>query len=144
MGFTILWLVLIVAFIVIEAATMSFVSIWFAVGSLFSLIVSLFNVQFGIQFLVFVVVSALSLVVFMKPLKNKLSKRVIPTNADSNIGRIAMVISQAEGSHLARVRIDGVDWNARCTQPLVVGAECRIISITGATLNVEAVSEIKV
>lgn len=144
MGFTILWLALIIAFVVIEAATMGFVSMWFAVGSLVSLIVSLFNVQFGIQFLVFVVVSALSLAIFMKPLKNKLSKRVIPTNADSNVGRIAMVIAPAEGSHLARVRIDGVDWSARCTQPLVVGAECRIVSISGATLNVEAVTEINV
>lgn len=144
MGFTILWLGLLVAFVVIEASTMGFVSVWFAVGSLVALVVSLISPSFGVQFIVFVVVSALSLAFFMKPLKNRLAKRAVPTNADSNVGRIALVIVAAEGSHLARVRIDGVDWNARCTQPLLEGSECRIVSISGATLNVEAVSEANV
>lgn len=58
---TILWLVAIVAFIMVEAATTALVSVWFAVGAAAAMLVSFFNVAFGWQMLVFAVVSAITL-----------------------------------------------------------------------------------
>ena len=58
---TILWLVAIVAFIMVEAATTALVSVWFAVGAAAAMLVSFFNVGFGWQMLVFAVVSAITL-----------------------------------------------------------------------------------
>ena len=56
---TILWLVAVVAFIMVEAATTALVSVWFAVGAAAAMLVSFFNVGFGWQMLVFAVVSAI-------------------------------------------------------------------------------------
>ena len=58
---TILWLVAVVAFIVVEAATTALVSVWFAVGAAAAMLVSFFDVGFGWQMLVFAVVSAITL-----------------------------------------------------------------------------------
>lgn len=58
---TILWLVAVVAFIMVEAATTALVSVWFAVGAAAAMLVSFFNVGFGWQMLVFAVVSAITL-----------------------------------------------------------------------------------
>ena len=44
---TILWLVAVVAFIMVEAATTALVSVWFAVGAAAAMLVSFFNVGFG-------------------------------------------------------------------------------------------------
>ena len=53
---TILWLVAIVAFIMVEAATTALVSVWFAVGAAAAMLVSFFNVGFGWPMLVFALV----------------------------------------------------------------------------------------
>ena len=58
---TILWLVAVVAFIMVEAATTALVSVWFAVGAAAAMLVSFFDVGFGWQMLVFAVVSAITL-----------------------------------------------------------------------------------
>lgn len=44
---TILWLVAIVAFIAVEAATTALVSVWFAVGAAAAMAASFFNIGFG-------------------------------------------------------------------------------------------------
>ena len=51
---TILWLVAIVAFIAVEAATTALVSVWFAVGAAAAMAASFFNIGFGWQALVFI------------------------------------------------------------------------------------------
>ena len=58
---TILWLVAVVAFIMVEAATTALVSVWFAVGAAAAMLVSFFDVGFGWQMLIFAVVSAITL-----------------------------------------------------------------------------------
>lgn len=143
-GLTILWLVLIAVFVVVEMSTLSLVSIWFAAASVVTFFVSLFVPSFPIQLIIFAIVSAVCLALFMKPLQLLMANRRIPTNADSNIGRVALVIEPATDGHLARVHLDGVDWSARCETPLEKGNECRILSITGATLNVESISHAKI
>ena len=64
---TILWLVAVVAFIVVEAATTALVSVWFAVGAAAAMLVSFFDVGFGWQMLVFAVVSAITLSLMLPP-----------------------------------------------------------------------------
>ena len=61
MAFTIsslVWLILLIAFVVVEALTVSLVSIWFAAGAVAALIVSGFTSSWLVQFAVFAVVRA--------------------------------------------------------------------------------------
>lgn len=136
---SIVWLVLIVVFGIIEAFTVNFVSIWFALGAIAALIASALTGSVTVQCTLFVIISALALVL-SRPLKKRLTKAHIATNADSNIGRTATIIVAATAQSPARAHLDGVDWNVRSQNQLCVGDKCNITAIEGNTLIVETIT----
>ena len=135
------WLAAAVFFLVVEASTVSMTSVWFAIGAAAALLTCLFTGSLRAQALVFIVVSALCLWAF-RPLAAKLHRKATPTNADRNLGREATVLTPVTAEVPGRVRLDGVDWNARCVTPgdrLESGERCRIAEIHSALLLVEPV-----
>ena len=139
MAFTIsslVWLILLIAFVVVEALTVSLVSIWFAAGAVAALIVSGFTSSWLVQFAVFAVVSAVALAATRPLVKKRMTARRVPTNADINVGRKAQVLVEVTPDVTGRVRLDGVDWNARSEQTIPAGALCVVLSVDGATLTV--------
>ena len=145
MAFTIsslVWLILLIAFVVVEALTVSLVSIWFAAGAVAALIVSGFTSSWLVQFAVFAVVSAVALAATRPLVKKRMTARRVPTNADINVGRKAQVLVEVTPDVTGRVRLDGVDWNARCATPgdtLAPGQSCRVAEIHSTLLIVEPV-----
>ena len=135
----VLWMIVIVVFLLIEAETVNLITIWFAIGSFVALILSLLKVTVLMQFFVFTVVSLLCIALFLKPLKKRFNKKFTPTNSETNIGKTAIVISKTELGKLARVKLDGVDWSARCDEVLEVNDKCEVLAISGATLQVKKI-----
>ncbi len=136
-----LWLAAVVGFLLLEASTFSMTSVWFAIGAAAALLTCLFTGSLRAQALVFIVVSALCLWAF-RPLAAKLRRKATPTNADRNLGREATVLTPVTAEVPGRVRLDGVDWNARCVTPgdrLEPGERCRITEIHSTLLLVEPV-----
>lgn len=137
----IFWLIAAVGFLVLEGMTFSMVSIWFAAGSAAALLSCLFSPSFRVQAVVFIVVSTLCLAAF-KPLAQKLHQKPTPTNGDRSLGREAKVLTPVSAEATGRVRLDGVDWNARCATPgdtLAPGQLCRVTEIHSTLLIVEPV-----
>ena len=136
-----LWLAAVVGFLLLEASTFSMTSVWFAVGAAAALLTCLFTDSFRAQALVFIAVSALCLLAF-KPLAKKLRKAPTATNGDRNLGRDATVLTPVTAEATGRVRLDGVDWNARCATPgdiLTPGQRCRVTELHSTLLIVEPV-----
>lgn len=130
------WLVLLIAFIIIEAQTAQLVSVWFALGAAAAFFTSALTSSWLVMLSVFVLVSAISLI-FTRPLvRRHLNTDFVPTNASLNVGRIATVIVPIEVNLSGRVRLDGVDWAARSSSPIPQGAMCTVLSVDGATLTV--------
>ena len=137
----IFWLIAAVGFLVLEGMTFSMVSVWFAAGSAAALLSCLFHPPFKVQAVVFIVVSILCLVAF-KPLTQRLRQKPTPTNGDRSLGREAKVLTPVSAEETGRVRLDGVDWNARCATPgdtLAPGQSCRVTEIHSTLLIVEPV-----
>ena len=137
----IFWLIAAVGFLALEGMTFSMVSIWFAAGSAAALLSCLFSPSFRVQAVVFIVVSTLCLAAF-KPLAQKLHQKPTPTNGDRSLGREAKVLTPVSAEATGRVRLDGVDWNARCATPgdtLAPGQLCRVTEIHSTLLIVEPV-----
>lgn len=137
----IFWLIAAIGFLVLEGMTFSMVSIWFAAGSAAALLSCLFWPSFRVQAVVFIVVSILCLAAF-KPLADKLRRKHTPTNGDRSLGREAKVLTPVSAGKTGRVRLDGVDWNARCATPgdtLAPGQSCRVAEIHSTLLIVEPV-----
>ncbi|MBQ8568981.1 MAG: NfeD family protein [Oscillospiraceae bacterium] len=133
----VLWLIALVIFIIAEAATMTLVSVWFAVGSLGAVIAAAAGANLLVQFIVFVALSALMLVFTRPMIKKLLPNRYIPTNSELDIGKEALVISRVDRNK-GRVRLDGIDWNAVSDNGGVIeeGSSVTVISRQGNTLTV--------
>ena len=139
---TILWLVAIVAFIAVEAATTALVSVWFAVGAAAAMAASFFNIGFGWQALVFAVVSAITLALMIPTLASRRGEHKAPVTTGSplTIGKQGVVLVDIEPGTLGRVRVDGLDWQAHAETPLPKGERCKVVAVDGAILIVVPVT----
>ena len=131
---SIVWLILLVAFIVAEAATATLVSIWVCAGAAAALLLSAFVPNVLAQTAVFLVVSLVCLVLMRPLVRKKDAKAAVPTNADRNVGQTAEVIAAVEPARPGRARLSGVDWAARCDVPLAEGQLAEVVAVEGTTL----------
>lgn len=128
------WLGLAILFVIIECITTQFLSIWFALGAIIALGLSLFHQSLLIQLAAFII-TGLGLAVCLHPwIKRKL---VHPQalNVDGLVGKQAIVnqnFSNGEG----RVIVDHLDWKAKSNEELKQGDTVQIIAVNGVTLTV--------
>ena len=137
------WLMAVVAFIVIEFATMGLTTSWFAGGALVALLLALADTSFYLQLGVFLVVSIVLLVV-TRPLAVKyFNQKREKTNADGLIGKQAIVLDEIHNlKGEGRVMLDGMEWSARaydehCVIP--AGAVVTVRDIQGVKVIVEVI-----
>lgn len=136
----VVWLILMVLFAIVEALTVGLASIWFAVGALAALLVSLACGNFWIQFLVFVGVSLVTLLL-VRPLtaKHFQPRDHTPTNVDSLIGRSGVVTESIDNlAGTGQVRLGGQSWTARSDSgaPIPQGSTVIAVRIEGVRLFV--------
>lgn len=138
------WLALIAAFIIVEAATAQLVTVWFAAGSVAALITYFITDSIPVQLAVFVIVSAIALAV-TRPLVRKITaSKKQPTNADMYIGSEGVVtedICNLEAKGLVKVK--GSLWTARTENDgdtIEAGAHVTVKRIEGVKLIVETIN----
>ena len=140
MGLSIMWLLLIIAFVVIEALTAQMLCIWFAGGALVALVSSLFDMPLGFQITAFAVLSV-ALLVLTRPVVKKMSRGPrVRTNADRVIESIAVVTEEIDNlKSLGAVTVGGKVWSARAKgeSPIPVGARVIVLAIEGVKVIVE-------
>ena len=138
---TTFWLIVMVLFLVVEAATVGLVCIWFAVGSLAALLAAMCGAQLWLQIVLFLVVSAATLY-FTRPLvKRYVNSKVEPTNADMVIGKECRVTETVDNiAGTGAVYVDGKTWTARSENDEVIpeGTLVTAKSIDGVKLIVAA------
>ena len=138
---TVFWLIALVVFLMVEASTVTMVSLWFAVGALAALIVSLFA-GLGWQIAVFLVVSAICLTA-LRPLARKYFKpRITRTNVDAVIGSQGYVTTPIDNmAATGKVKLGAMEWTARSTsgEPIPAGTLVKVDRIEGVKAFVTAV-----
>ncbi|MBO5228564.1 MAG: NfeD family protein [Lachnospiraceae bacterium] len=135
------WLGALILFIIIEIATTSLTTIWFAGGSLAAFLANVLNAPLWLQIVLFIVVS-LVLLIFTRPIMLKAMKSgEFKTNVDSLIGKQAKVtenISNIDDTGTAVV--NGQEWTARNVVPgevIEAGEIVEIVEISGVKLIVK-------
>ncbi len=146
LSMTVFWLVVLVALVVIELLTMGLTTVWFAGGAFVATIAALFHAPLFLQIILFLVVSAL-LLFFTRPLAVKyFNKDRIRTNAESLVGRQAIVISEIDNLQgIGQVNVGGMEWSARTRVDgvrLPVGTVATVLAINGVKLIVEERKEV--
>ena len=136
---SILWFLMMVAFLVAESSTVALVSIWFAVGALAALIASLLQAQLWVQITVFLAVSCV-LLALLRPLVRKyFNPRIVKTNVDSIIGSVGKVIQTIDNLVPAgQVKLGAMEWTARSASGEVIpeGSLVRVERIEGVKVFV--------
>lgn len=138
----IVWLALMVAFLLLEAGTVSMVSIWFAVGALAAMVASLFSAPLWLQIALFVVVST-ALLLALRPFVRKiLNPRLTKTNVDAVIGAEGVVTETIDNVAAAgRVKVGHMEWSARSSsgETLAPGTRVQVDRVEGVKLFVTPV-----
>lgn len=146
--YTTVWLVATVVFALLEAIIPGLVSIWFAIGALAAIIPAAFGASLTVQFTVFVLVSALSLLATRPLVRKFIKKNYIATNSDSLVGKECVVteaIDNIQGTGAAIV--SGKTWSAKTADSemkLKKGTKCTVERIEGVKLIISPIKNIEV
>ena len=109
-----MWLILLACFLVVEAITVGLTTIWFAGGALVAAIASGAGAGILVQWILFLVIS-LVLLIFTRPIAMRyLNTNRTRTNAESLIGKEAVVTQTIENlKNQGQVIVGGIEWTAR-------------------------------
>ena len=140
------WLVAVIVFLGVEISTVTLTSIWFAAGALAAMLVAMFNGNFIIQIIAFVIV-AIGLLYATKPWSKKfIDTKKESTNADRAIGQKVRVIERVSNlDQTGRAFVHGMEWTVRTENDNIVieqGELVRVLRIAGVKLIVERVEEV--
>ena len=140
----VIWLILLVISLVIEAATMGLTTVWCAVGCLVAMIMDLCHADVVPQIIVMVIVTVISFIIciiWIKPVVDaRRMGKIQPTNADRVIGHEGVVIVKIDPvAGKGQVKVDGQIWSAKCDVSVEEGAKVKVLALEGVMAVVEPV-----
>lgn len=138
----IIWLILMVVFLMVEGATVSLVSSWFAVGSLVALIASLLSAPVWLQVTLFLLVSCAALAMLRPLVRKYITPKVVKTNVDAIIGKQGLVTAPIDNvAATGQIKLGAMEWSARSTsgEPIAVGTLVKVDRIEGVKVFVSPV-----
>ena len=141
---TVIWIVLLVLFLILEAATVQLVSAWFALGALCALLANLCGVGVIWQIVLFLIVSAICLIATRPLVKKMTATKIQKTNADRCIGAEAVVFEEINNlKSTGLVKAMGNTWTARAEDGSVIPKDAVVIvrKMDGVKLIVSQQSE---
>lgn len=138
------WLAMVILFLVVEGATVTLVSIWFAVGSLAAMITALLGGAVWLQIVLFLAVAA-GLLALLRPLVRKYIKPgITATNVDALVGSQGYVTETVDNiAATGQVKLGAMPWTARSTDGCLIqaGTLIRVDRIEGVKAFVTPVRE---
>ena len=137
-----IWLILLVVLVAGEAITVGLTFIWFAAGALGGLLVSVLGGAVWLQVVVFLILSAVTLVLVRPAAAKLLTPGISPTNADRVLSQIALVTEEIDNiAETGQVKLFGQVWTARSESGEVIPAQSRvrILRIEGVKVFVRMV-----
>lgn len=138
------WLVLIVVFLMVEASTVTLVSLWFAAGSLAAMLVALTGAGIGFQVTVFVIVSAICLTALRPLVRKHIKPKLTKTNVDAMVGSTGLVTVAIDNvTAQGQVKLGPMEWTARSEsgEPIEEGTLVKVVRIEGVKAIVSPVKE---
>ena len=141
----VVWLVLMVIFLIIEAATLGITTVWCAAGCLVAAIMDLLGAPVIAQVIAMISVSVVCFIaclIWIRPMFDAKHKRELsPTNADRVLGHEGIVIKSIdpiEGK--GQVKVLGQVWSAKADKPIEEGSKVKVLSLEGVKIIVEEVN----
>lgn len=106
-----IWVGVFIISLILEATTQEFVSIWFSLGSIISLILSFFT-PYWVQIIVFVVVSFIALLATRPLVKKFMQGTERYTNTDELIGKRLITKNDITKYEGGEIKLNGIIYTA--------------------------------
>jgi len=141
----IVWVVLAVALVIIEALNTGILAIWFAIGAAVAAIIEgLYPGSYIVELLAFVIVSTILTIIGTKALKNKQSK-IKTQPVYSILGKTGLCTKEINNSlGVGQISINGDFWSAKSKIDDIVipeNTKVKILEIDGVKAVVEIYEE---
>ncbi|MBQ4601072.1 MAG: NfeD family protein [Oscillospiraceae bacterium] len=141
----IIWLGLLVAFLIAEAACpCHLISLWFAVGALVAMVASLLSAPVWLQVVLFLVVSVALLALLWPVIRKFINPKLVKTNVDAVVGTTGRVTAAIDNVAAdGQVKLGAMYWTARSTSGEVIpqGALVKVDRIEGVKVFVSPAEE---
>ena len=132
------WIGVIVAAIVLEMLTDQLVAIWFMPSAIICAILDLCKVPFPWQLLVFLLVTAIGIVLSRTVLKKYFNFTKTATNVEAVVGEKCVVIERIDNyAGCGQAKVRGQIWSARSIddeETFEVGDILRVVAVEGVKL----------
>jgi membrane protein implicated in regulation of membrane protease activity len=123
-----IWIVLAALFFVGEIFSAAFFLLWFGVGAAIAGVLALLGVGFGLQLIVFIVVSFALFAVSRRFAERFTKKQPAGIGADRFTGQPCVVLEEIDNSKNAgRVRLDREEWRAESESGEVLAPGTRVV-----------------
>ena len=141
----VVWLILVIVFAAIEAATLGLATVWFAIGAGVAMVMDLCGAPLVAQIITMIVVSIISFIVcfiWIRPKIDRKGKVVEPTNADRVIGKEGIVIKEINPiDGKGQIKVMGQVWSAKADTAIAEDKKVKVLSMEGVKLVVEEINE---
>lgn len=126
-----IWLISAGFFLILECITTGFLVFWFAIGSLFALVSSIFVKSVIAQTYVFLISSTI-LIFATRKFCDKFSKNEASDTLNTIVGKIGIVTNDIDPiKYNGQIKIGGETWTATSEIPIEKGAEVIVEKIDG-------------
>lgn len=134
----IVWIVIAAVAIGIDAVTSSFLFVWFGIGGILAIILTLLNFSFGIQLIVFIA-SSVALMVIGYPIVKKTIKKTVPVTRRMEEEYIGQTfICHKDIKDKATIKFEGIYWTVKnIGEDIKKGDVVKIIGIEGNKLVIK-------
>lgn len=135
------WLILFAVLLILEFLTMGLTTIWFAGGAIAAMVAALAGTNHWIQWIVFLAVSFLMLLVTRPFAAKYINGHHVRTNAEELIGENAVVTETIDNlKNTGKAQVNGLEWTARAERGgclIENGKIVKILAIEGVKLIVK-------
>lgn len=135
------WIYLIIILVIIEACTVSLVTVWYVASAVLAYIFSLYNDSLLIQVGIFAIVGTLLLITTRKKLQGLMDNKRVNTNIDRIIGYKGIVTADIVNGMTGEVKVDGKRWSAVGDTDILEGSQVIVLEINSVKLKVKKVEE---
>lgn len=136
------WIVVAITVVVLDATTGSFLFCWFAVGALGAIVSSFLGVTFGVQIIIFLILSIVTIAIGYPWAKKNFKKTIeyTPLMEEKYIGKVLIAEDEIKGK--SKIKLEGIYWTVDSKFEIVKkGEKFRITSIEGNKLIIKREEE---
>ncbi len=140
-----IWLGVVAVTLLLEFVTMELVSVWFALGAFVALILASFGVPLEIQWIIFGIVSIISILslrkVSLKLLQKNESSKV--TSKELTVGKTFELLTDITENAPGTIKINGVEWNvvSKTETEIKAGERVEVVDLVGNKYVVKKTSK---